>query len=421
MSRNPLLSVRGLTKHYPVTQGVLKREVGRVRAVDGIGFDQFRAETLGLVGETGSGKSTAARCLLRIEEPTGGAVSFDGEDVLDLSGKELKRGRRRTAMVFQDATSSFDPRTTVGESVAEPLRVHGLRDRARRRSIVEELIDRVGLSASDFDRYPHEFSGGQKQRLALARALVVNPDLIVADEPVSALDVSVQASILSLMEEIQQEFDLSILFISHDIDVVQAVCDRVAVMYLGRIVELGSVEAVLAEPQHPYTRALIASIPKPDPRQKGSRVELGGEVPDPANPPPGCHFHPRCPEVIPPEGSALEPEEWRAVMALRVHLREEGIDLAAVKEFVGLEASDREPTKSELQRAIREEFGLSSQLSDPRARAAVTEALDEIVEGRELAAAQRLAAAFPTVCVSEDPSLRAAGHRGEAACHLVDM
>ncbi|MFB6311764.1 MAG: ATP-binding cassette domain-containing protein, partial [Salinirussus sp.] len=233
----PLVRVQDLTKHYPITKGVLRREVGRTRAVDGVDFEIGRGETLGLVGESGCGKSTVGTTLLRLEEPTAGDVYFDGEPVSEFDGERLKQFRREAQMIFQDPVSSFDPRMTVGQSVAEPLQIHGLRDADRRRAIVEDLLDRVGMMAEDADAYPNEFSGGQKQRIALARALSTNPRLIVADEPVSALDVSVQSEILSLLDSIQEEFGLSLLFISHDMGVVREICDRVAVMYLGEIVE----------------------------------------------------------------------------------------------------------------------------------------------------------------------------------------
>lgn len=244
MTDEPLLSVRGLKKHYPITEGLLRREVERVRAVDGISFEVSRGETLGLVGESGCGKSTAARTLLRLEEPTEGTVTLDGDEIGEYDGSELKRLRRRAQMIFQDPTTTFDPRMTIGEAVAEPLIAHGLRDSERQQRVVEDALEHVGLSGESTDRYPHEFSGGQRQRIALARALVLNPDLLVADEPVSALDVSVQAEILELLADLQREFGLSVIVISHDLGVVRQVCDRIAVMYLGEIVELGPTEGI---------------------------------------------------------------------------------------------------------------------------------------------------------------------------------
>jgi peptide/nickel transport system ATP-binding protein len=410
----PLLDVEGLTKHYPVTEGVLRTEVGRVRAVDGIDFTVDRGETLGLVGESGCGKSTAARTALRLEEPTDGRIVFDGEDVTAYDDAALKRFRRRAQMVFQDPDSSFDPRMSIGESVAEPLRVHGMRDRGRRRRIVGDLLERVGLEAADRDRYPHEFSGGQKQRIGLARALSIDPDLIVADEPVSALDVSVQADILDLIDRLQSAFGLAVVVISHDMDVVREVCDRVAVMYLGEIVETAPTEALFEDPRHPYTRALLASTPVPDPRRRGSRTGLTGDVPSPADPPPGCRFHTRCPEVIPDEAYDLDPATWRAVLNLRLRVAADGVDVDAAREYARESAApdasaddaDDAADPGAVRAAIREEFDVPSTLADPRAEAALSDALDRLVVDDAEGAAERLAEAFPTVCRRSDPGLR---------------
>jgi len=423
----PLLEVRGLKKHYPITKGVLKREVGRVKAVDGISFTVERGETVGLVGESGCGKSTAATSTLRLEDPTEGEVLFDGTDITEYDDEEIKRFRRRAQMIFQDPTSSFDPRMSIGESVAEPLRVHGMRDRNRRRRIVENLLGRIGLSSEDFDRYPHEFSGGQKQRVALARALVVNPELIVADEPVSALDVSIQSTILSRMNEIQEEFGVGMLFISHDLGVVREVCDRVAVMYLGEIVEVAPTEELFANPAHPYTRALLASIPTPDPRDRADRVVLSGDVPSPSNPPSGCRFHTRCPEVIQPEGYEFEQANWRAVMDLRQHLDDHGLDLEAVRELVSMEtdrsgdpddAGDADDEK--LKRAIRDEFDVPATLDSPSAEGVLDDALDHVVRDDLDEARDLLAEEFATVCERDTPELRETGAGHPASCHLHD-
>lgn len=417
-----LVSVRDLVKHYPITEGLMKREIGRVRAVDGISFDVHRGETLGLVGESGCGKSTVATTILRLEEPTSGTVRFDGEDITEYTDEDLKRFRRRTGLIFQDPTSSFDPRMTAGESITEPLLIHGVRDRDRRRRIAENLLERVGLEREDVDRYPHEFSGGQKQRIAFARALVVNPEFVVADEPISALDVSVQAEILSLMNDLQTEFGLSILFISHDMAVVREVCDRVAVMYLGELVEIGPTERLYSEPQHPYTRALLASIPDPDPRRRGQGIQLTGDVPDPSNPPDGCRFHTRCPEVIPPAEYDFEVEEWRAVMDLRVRLRDQGIALNAVREFVGIEV-DADMTaipEAEMKRAIRDEFAIPKALSDARAESVLAEALDLIIAGDEQAAGELLAQEFPTPCATEPTTRHDTAADHPSTCHRHD-
>jgi peptide/nickel transport system ATP-binding protein len=414
MGDDPLLSVRGLTKHFRITEGVMQREVGRVRAVDGIDFEIRRGETFGLIGETGCGKSTAARTLLRLEEPTDGTVVFDGEPVTEFGPTALKRFRRRAQMIFQDPTSSFDPRMRIGESIAEPLRAHGLSDRAERAELVETMLGHVGLAADTAEQHPHELSGGQKQRAALARALVVNPELLVADEPVSALDVSVQAEILDLLDELQDAFDLSILFITHDINVVREICDRVAVMYLGEIVEMGPTGTLLENPQHPYTRALVASIPTLDPDDAGRQATLSGEVPDPSNPPSGCRFHTRCPEVIPPEEYELEQAHWRAIVRLRVQLAEpdaEPADFAA-----GVDPAAEEPTLDAA--AVREHFDLPATLDDPAAEAELAAAIDAIVDGQLETATGLLQEHFSTPCIQEWPEMRYTAADHPVACHL---
>jgi peptide/nickel transport system ATP-binding protein len=369
---DPLLSVRGLKKHYPITEGLLRREVGRVRAVDGISFDVSRGETLGLVGESGCGKSTAARTLLRLEEPTAGTVAIDGEDIGEYGKTDRKRLRRRAQMIFQDPTTTFDPRMTIGESVAEPLIAHGLRNSDRRCRVVEDMLERVGLSSEDYERYPHEFSGGQRQRIALARTLVLNPDLLVADEPVSALDVSVLAEILALLADIQNAFDLSLLVISHDMTVIRQLCDRIAVMYLGEIIEIGSTEDIFESPQHPYTRSLLSSIPTLNPRTRGSIGGLSGDVPDPADPPAGCRFHTRCPEVIQPDGYTFEGTNWRSIMNLRVQVATRRIDLDPYREILvgeGKAETTEQVTEAQLRTALRHEFDIPAQLTDDEAEA----------------------------------------------------
>jgi len=284
-AEDPLLAVEDLEKHYPITEGLLRREVGRVRAVDGVSFTVDRGEVLGLVGESGSGKTTTALSVLGMEEPTGGEVRFDGDRVSELTGDALREFRRRAQLVVQDPNDAFNPRQTVGEAVAEPLVVHGMDDAQRRRQIVVDLLQRVGLSAEDADRYPHEFSGGEKQRVAIARALVVNPDLIIADEPTSALDARVRSDVLGLLADIRERFGVAILFVSHDIDTVWRFCDRVAVMYLGEVVECGPVSDVLSTPGHPYTRVLLGAVPGLDPDDRG----LARPVTDTDIALPSCH------------------------------------------------------------------------------------------------------------------------------------
>ena len=297
-----LVRVRGLFKHFPV-----KASDDVVRAVDGVTFEILRGETLGLVGESGCGKSTVGRCLLRLIEPTRGEISFRGEDVLALPTNELRRLRREMQIIFQDPYASLNPRMKVRDIVAEPLVIHGIGDRTNRTAKVADLLAKVGLDPDYMNRYPHEFSGGQRQRIGIARALALNPKLIVADEPVSALDVSVQAQVINLLEDLQKEFDLTYLFISHGLAIVEHISDRVAVMYLGRIVEVATAEALYRQPLHPYTRALLSAIPIPDPTRKHERIILKGDVPTPIDPPSGCRFHTRCPEAI-AECSSIDPD-----------------------------------------------------------------------------------------------------------------
>ena len=289
-----LLDVRDLKKYFPITKGMFSRHVGDVKAVDGVTFWLRRGETLGLVGESGSGKSTTGRALLRLIEPTAGTARFNGEDVFAMNAKELRRLRRRAQIVFQDPFGSLNPRLTVGDMLREVLKVHDLARGAAARKRVLELLDIVGLPAAAAARYPHEFSGGQRQRLGIARALSVEPDFIICDEPVSALDVSVQAQVLNLLQDLQKRLGLAYLFIAHDLSVVEHVSDRIAVMYLGRIVETGDAQQVIHAPRHPYTRALLSAVPEPVVTNRKSRIVLTGDIPNPAAPPPGCVFHPRC-------------------------------------------------------------------------------------------------------------------------------
>ena len=294
----PLLRVDNLVKHFPLKQGVVfKRQIGAIKAVDGVSFDLHRGETLGLVGESGCGKSTVAKTLLRLEEPTSGHAYYKGDDIFALSSSQLRHMRRQIQIVFQDPYSSLNPRMTVGDIITEAWEIHsGVVPKKERSERARDLLRRVGLSADDVNRYPHQFSGGQRQRIGIARGLTLNPDIIICDEPVSALDVSVQAQVMNLLEEIQDEFGIAYIFIAHDLSVVRHISDRVAVMYLGRIVESGDEAEIYDNATHPYTQALLSAVPIPDPtaRGTGGRILLEGDVPSPANPPSGCRFRTRC-------------------------------------------------------------------------------------------------------------------------------
>ena len=318
----PLLEVRGLRMHFPVTEGMIaRRHVGDVKAVDGVDLTIGRGETLGLVGESGCGKTTMGRCILRLEKPTAGEILYDGIDIAKLDRRELVALRRRIQVIFQDPYSSLNPRQKVGSIIAEPMMVHGVEpDQRRRTDRVRELLSVCGLNPNFADRYPHEMSGGQRQRVGIARALALNPEFIVCDEAVSALDVSIQAQIINLLEDLRDKFNLTYLFIAHDLSVVRHLCQRVAVMYLGRVVELAECDEVFDHPLHPYTRALLAAVPVPDPTVEAGRAfqPVAGEVPSPINPPSGCVFHPRCPIAVEqcrrvrPELRELRPGHWVA-------------------------------------------------------------------------------------------------------------
>jgi peptide/nickel transport system ATP-binding protein/oligopeptide transport system ATP-binding protein len=318
----PLMEVRDLVKHFPLTRGIIfQRKIGAVQAVDGISFDVLKGETLGLVGESGCGKSTTARLLLRLLAPTSGSIRFEGEEIATATGQRLKDLRRDIQMIFQDPYSSLNPRKTVGTIIGEPYAIQGLhKGEGERKTLVQEIMDRVGLNPEHYNRYPHEFSGGQRQRIGVARALALRPKVIVADEPVSALDVSIQAQILNLLRELQREFGLTLVFIAHDLSVVRHMCDRVAVMYLGRIVEMATSEQLYAHPRMPYTGALMSAVPVADPRlaAEKKRQVLAGDVPSPTNPPPACRFHTRCwkaQELCRQEDPPLEAKEGGNIAA----------------------------------------------------------------------------------------------------------
>jgi oligopeptide/dipeptide ABC transporter ATP-binding protein len=298
-TQTPLLEVRDLTKHFPIRQGVIfQRQVGAVKAVDGVSFEVRRGETLGIVGETGCGKSTTAKLLVRLLDPTSGQILLEGEDIAAHKKDALKALHRQVQMIFQDPYSSLNPRKRVGSIIADPFAIHGLHEgEGERKKKVQDLMDRVGLNPEHYNRYPHEFSGGQRQRIGVARAIALEPKLLIADEPVSALDVSIQAQVLNLLRGLQRDMGLTLVFIAHNLSVVRHMCDRVAVMYLGKIVELAPSDSLYGFPRHPYTGALMAAVPVPDPGGRRERQLLTGDVPSPANPPQACRFHTRCPKA----------------------------------------------------------------------------------------------------------------------------
>jgi oligopeptide/dipeptide ABC transporter ATP-binding protein len=332
-SAEPLVEVRDLVKHFPIKQGVLfQRQVGAVKAVDGVSFDVLKGETLGIVGETGCGKSTTARLLVRLLDPTSGEVRIDGVEISGLSGGALKALHRDAQMIFQDPYSSLNPRKTVGSIISDPFEIHGLyKGEGERKKQVQELMERVGLNPEHYNRYPHEFSGGQRQRIGVARAIALEPKLVIADEPVSALDVSIQAQVLNLLRNLQRDMGLTLVFIAHDLSVVRHMCDRVAVMYLGKLVEFAPADALYGFPRHPYTGALLSAVPVPDP--SGARQErqlLSGDVPSPANPPRACRFHTRCPkaqELCATEEPLLESKGGGTMAACHFPLTEEEVRL----------------------------------------------------------------------------------------------
>lgn len=311
MMSEPLLQVENLRKYFPIRRGVLQRVVGHVKAVDGISFTVNRGETLGVVGESGCGKSTMGRSILRLLEPTAGKVMFEGQNVVSLSKPKMRALRRQMQIVFQDPYASLNPRFTIAQTLLEPMIVHNLHNASQRMERVRNLLERVGLDPDYAQRYPHEFSGGQRQRIGIARALALNPKLMILDEPVAALDVSVQSQVLNLLEDLQEEFNLTYIFVAHDLSVVRHISDRVLVMYLGRMAELADSEDMFKDPLHPYTRALMSAVPVPDPDIKRERIILQGDLPSPANPPSGCPFHTRCPVAM--DVCKEKVPEWKEV------------------------------------------------------------------------------------------------------------
>ncbi len=406
----PLVEVRGLEKYFYEADTLLDRLLGgeptAVRAVDGVSFDIREGETLGLVGESGCGKSTVGETVLRLQEPTGGTVRFDGEDLAEYG--DLTSFRRRAGIVFQDPFSSLDPRMTVGEIVRQPLAIHGVGTAEERHERAADLVERVGLSADQLERYPHEFSGGQRQRVGVARALALEPEFVVLDEPTSALDVSVQAQILNLLSDLQAEMGLTYLFISHDLSVIRHVCDRVAVMYLGELVEVAPAADLFSDPQHPYTRALLESVPRVDTAERDRDVEiLSGDVPSPRDPPSGCRFRTRCPEVIPPEDCDLSQDAYRAVMDLRGRVEEGSLPVAQVRRETAGDGGPETVARRLQDRVVAVELPADH-------ASTVRDALAAVAEGNEAEAAATLRDRYESVCETTHP----AGER--ATCHLLE-
>jgi peptide/nickel transport system ATP-binding protein len=417
---DPLVEVRDLQKYFFEQDSLLDRLLGEepvaIKAVDGITFDVARGETLGLVGESGCGKSTAGETLLRLEEPTAGTVRFDGDPVFDLDGPALRAFRRNAQIVFQDPFTSLDPRVTIGETIREALDIHGIGTREERNERVRDLLERVGLAAEHFERYPSEFSGGQRQRVGIARALAVEPDFLVLDEPTSALDVSVQAQILNLLADLQDDFGLTYLLISHDLSVIRHICDRVAVMYLGELVEIGPSEEVFSNPQHPYTEALLESVPRASTDEQDRDVAtLAGDVPSPRNPPSGCRFRTRCPKVIPPRGMDIDQDAFRAITTVRNRIESREIDLEGAREYV----ETHEGTADDATVVAR----LYDRLVDAELPSAheqqVRKALGTLVRGDWEEAAATLSE-YESVCEQVSPVLQAKESH-PAACHLRDQ
>ena len=417
-----LLEVSNLEKHFVQNDGIFDRLLGDVEyvhAVDGVDLTVHDGETVAIVGESGCGKSTLAETVLNLHRPSGGTVQFKGEDIAGLSQQEMRPYRRQMQIIFQDPLASLNPRQTVGQILRAPMEVHDIgADKADRTERAGDLLEEVGLKSNHLERYPHQFSGGQQQRIGLARALSVEPDLLIADEPVSALDVSVQSQVLNLFGDLQEEYGLSMLFIAHDLSVVRHIADRVAVMYLGQVVETAPVEELFENPRHPYTKALLSAVPRIDPAARGGRTILRGTVPSPIDPPQGCRFHTRCPAIIPPDDWTGEQAAFRDAFTFRTRIEEDRIDPAAVRthlESEGEEATDEAVVEHILDTELPTELG--SLPDDPAEEIRTATVL--LVDGEQNGAADAVRDALPSPCVDESPRFSGSGEHS-AACHRVD-
>jgi peptide/nickel transport system ATP-binding protein len=418
-----LLEVSGLEKHFDQSGGLIDRLFGDaevVHAVDGVDLTIHDGETVAVVGESGCGKSTLGRAILNLDRPTAGSVKYRGTELVGLSDGEMRPYRRDLQMIFQDPLGPLNPRHTIGEILRAPLEVHDIGDgKSNRRARIEAMLERIGLKTSHIDRYPRQFSGGQQQRVGIARALMLEPELLIADEPVSALDVSVQAQILGLLEELKAEMGLSMLFITHDLSVVRYIADRVSVMYLGEIVETAPVDELFRDPKHPYTKALLSSVPRIEPEAREERIVLGGSVPSPVDPPAGCRFHTRCRDVIPPDDWTGTQAAFRDAFRFRTHVVEEGIDVESIERRLDSEVGD--PQRAAVAEHILETVydGDVSNLPDERA-AALREAATSLATGADREAQRRLAEAFPSPCVDSVPNTVSPTASRTVACHRVE-
>ncbi|MFC7130705.1 ABC transporter ATP-binding protein [Haloferax chudinovii] len=418
-----VLEASGVKKHFAQADGLLDRLLGEnasVKAVDGVDLTVHEGETVAVVGESGCGKSTLGRTLLQHYDATAGSVRYRGTELTDLSDREMRAHRRNVQMVFQDPLASLNPRQTVGQILKAPMEVHGIGDSdAERTEIASDLLERVGLKANQLERYPKQFSGGQQQRIGIARALTLEPDLIVADEPVSALDVSVQAQILNLLQELQDELNLSLIFITHDLSVVRYLADRVAVMYLGELVETAPTDDLFDNPQHPYTESLLSAVPRIDPTARTDRILLEGSVPSPLHPPSGCRFHTRCPKVVPPADWAGSEEAFRRAFRYRTRLVAGEVDPAAARERLRAEG---EPTDDNrvVDHLIEGVLGETRAHLPADAVTAIDEATTAAVAGNDERAARLVEAAFPSPCAGETPETVTVDDAHTAACHRIE-